>query len=51
MIHRWWDRRAVREIAAEDIVIFAEGDWQQEPREFNAPDLTEAEPLCQESSG
>jgi hypothetical protein len=25
-------------------------DWQQEPREFNAPDLTEGEPSCQENS-
>lgn len=41
VIHRWWDRRAVREIAPEDIVIFADGDWQQEPRKFNAPDLDE----------
>jgi hypothetical protein len=41
VIHRWWDRRAAREIADEDTVIFADGDWQQEPRKFNAPDLNE----------
>jgi hypothetical protein len=41
VIHRWWDRRAAREIAPEDIVVFADGDWQQEPRKFNAPDLDE----------
>lgn len=44
VFHRWWDRRAAREIAPDDVVIFAEGDWQQEPRQFNAPDLTEEEP-------
>jgi hypothetical protein len=42
VIHRWWDRRAKREIAEEDTVIFADGDWQQEPRKFNAPDIDEA---------
>jgi hypothetical protein len=41
VIHRWWDRRAAREIADGDVVIFAEGDWQQEPRKWNAPDLDE----------
>ena len=41
VIHRWWDRRAAREIAPDDVVIFAEGDDQQEPRKFNAPDLDE----------
>lgn len=44
VIHRWWDRRAAREIAPEDVVVFADGDWQQEPRKFNAPDLDESEP-------
>jgi hypothetical protein len=41
MIHRWWDRRAQRDIGDMDIVIFAAGDWRQEPRRFNAPDITE----------
>lgn len=41
IIHRWWDRRAVREIAPDDIVIFANGDWQQELNKFNSPDLDE----------
>jgi hypothetical protein len=45
VIHRWWDRRAAREIAEDEVVIFAEGDWQQKPRRFNAPDIDEgAEP-------
>lgn len=36
-IHRGWDRRARREIAAEDVVIFAKGSHDQapEPRNFN----------------
>ena len=43
VIHRWWDRRAVREIDPErDVVVFATGDWRQEPSQFNAPDLDEA---------
>lgn len=44
IIHRWWDLRARREIAPGDTVIFAEGEWTQEPRRFNAPDITEKEP-------
>jgi hypothetical protein len=41
VIHRWWDQRAKREIADCDIVIFADGEWTQEPRKYNAPDLDE----------
>ena len=40
-IHRWWDKRARREIAEDDVVIFAEGEWTQEPKKFNAPDIDE----------
>lgn len=43
VIHRWWDRRAAREITPEDTVVFADGEWTQEPKQFNAPDLTEEE--------
>jgi hypothetical protein len=43
-IHRWWDKRARREIADGDTVIFADGDWTQPPRAFNAPDITEPTP-------
>lgn len=43
-IHRWWDHRARREIGPDDVVVFADGDWRQEPRKFNAPDLDEKEP-------
>lgn len=42
-IHRWWDKRARREIAPEDVIVFAEGEWTQEPKKYNAPDITEAE--------
>jgi hypothetical protein len=41
IFHRWWDERARREIGAEDVVIFADGEWTQAPRAFNAPDLDE----------
>ena len=40
-IHRWWDKRAAREIADEDVVVFADGEWTQAPRKWNAPDLDE----------
>lgn len=40
-IHRWWDRRAQREIGPDDAVVFANGPSEQEPKEFNAPDLDE----------
>lgn len=42
-IHRWWDKRARREIAAGDTLIFADGEWTQEPSRYNAPDITESE--------
>jgi hypothetical protein len=40
-IHRHWDRRAAREIGSDDLVVFATGDADQEPRKFNAPDIDE----------
>lgn len=40
-IHRWWDNRATREIGPDDVVVFATGDADQEPRARNAPDLDE----------
>ena len=40
-IHRHWDRRAAREIARGDTVVFATGEWTQEPSRFNAPDIDE----------
>lgn len=41
IIHRVWDKRAYREIGEEDVVIFAEGDWWQEPSEHHGRDLDE----------
>lgn len=38
-IHRWLDLRARREFAPNDIIVFAEGEWTQAPRRFNAPDI------------
>ena len=40
-VHRWWDRRAFRDVAPEDTVVFAQGGWTQEPMERNAPDIDE----------
>ena len=40
-VHRWWDQLARREIADDDVVVFAQGDWRQEPKRFNAPDIDE----------
>ena len=42
-IHRWWDNRARRDIGPDDIVIFANGDWRQRPKPFNAPDIDETD--------
>lgn len=45
IIHRWWDRRARREIGEDDVIVFASGNWyEQTVSERNAPDLTEEEP-------
>lgn len=42
-IHPRWDRRARREIADGDVVVFADGgDWQ-EPSRFNTVDFLEAD--------
>ncbi len=43
-IHRGWDLRAQREIAPGDIVVFADGDGNQEPRRKSYHDLTEPTP-------
>jgi len=40
-IHRWWDRRAQREIADGDVVVFAKGSDQDEPSQYNAADIDE----------
>jgi hypothetical protein len=33
-IHRFWDRRAVDEVAEGDVVVFADGDETQDVRTF-----------------
>lgn len=38
-IHIRWDRRAQREIAPGDTVIFARGSEHDAPSKFNGPDL------------
>jgi len=40
-IHITYDRYATHDMAPGDIVIFAKGDWQQEPRSFGGPDVIE----------
>ena len=39
--HIGWDLRAKRDIAPDDIVIFAKGDEGQEPSRYSYPDLCE----------
>lgn len=40
-IHRVWDKRAKREIADTDLVIFANGSHDQKPTERNGDDIRE----------
>lgn len=40
-IHRRWDKRAMRDIGPDDVVIFAEGDETQDPSPWNTDDLDE----------
>lgn len=40
-IHRRWDRRARRDIAEGDIVVFAKGSERDEPSPFNGDDYSE----------
>ena len=42
-IHRRWDRRAQREIAEGDLVVFATGDANQPLSQYNGDDLTEVQ--------
>lgn len=43
-IHPRWDQRARREIGEGDLIVFADGDEDQAPSQFNAPDFIEQEP-------
>lgn len=36
--HRGWDNRAKHEIADGDTIIFAKGDWRQEPSLYSFDD-------------
>ena len=40
-IHRGWDKRARRELADGDLVVFARGEYDQDPAERNFNDLDE----------
>ena len=42
-IHRGWDLRARREIAEGDVVVFAKGEFDQQPRVMSFNDLDEGE--------
>ncbi len=42
-IHRWWDRCARRDIGPDDVIVFATGEWRQEPSPLDAPDIDEDE--------
>lgn len=37
-LHRYWDRRALREIAAGDVIVFAKGESDQPFATFNGDD-------------
>lgn len=41
MIHMGWDKRALRDIGEEDLVVFARGTEHDEPRARNYPDIFE----------
>lgn len=40
-IHMSWDRRAQRDIAENDTVVFAKGTSEQEPGRYNSSDIIE----------
>ena len=40
-IHRGWDKRAQREIAEDDLIVFADGPSEQEPRVKSYDDIRE----------
>lgn len=40
-VHIGWDLRARREIDAEDLIVFAEGSYDQEPRVKSFDDIRE----------
>jgi hypothetical protein len=38
-IHIGWDRYAMHAIIPEDTVVFAKGEWTQEPNHYGYPDM------------
>ena len=44
-IHYVWDRRAQRDVGADDIVVFATGDEHQPVSRFNGPDIIEEDTM------
>lgn len=42
-IHPGWDLRAQREIAPDDLIVFATGPADQEPRRMSFTDIQEGE--------
>ncbi|WP_209346905.1 hypothetical protein [Pontixanthobacter sp. CEM42] len=53
MIHEAWDMYAENDIAPGDIIIFANGDWNQKPRSFTveAARSRETRRIGRETSG
>lgn len=41
IIHRVWDKRAQRDVGDDDLVVFANGEPDQQPRERNGDDIDE----------
>jgi len=40
-LHRGWDLRALRDVGPDDLVIFAKGEHDQQPRRQSYNDLNE----------
>lgn len=40
-LHRGWDLRALRDIGEDDVVVFSQGEADQEPRKMSFNDLDE----------
>lgn len=49
-IHRGWDLRAQREISDDDLVVFAQGEYDQEPRVKSYSDIVEIDLGGEETS-
>ena len=40
-VHITYDRYAAHDMAPGDTIVFAKGDWRQDPRSFGGPDVVE----------